>query len=214
MCGDSTDITPLQIGDEIRRADGTVVYSLHRIYNALSLVLNLNEMEQQESFTLEYFQRLASIAARNGFEITTQSPFQTYYQSILRSFGRSTNKHKETISNLAKVLGSPDGALDRSMDAEIAKQCVVSAAAIFPLLSKLNHSCSPNVEVQDGIFVDCHVDLVATRDIGAGEELVISYINLGWNVGRNATRRRNRLKVLHARYLFWCDCPRCHHEDD
>ena len=76
-----------------------------------------------------------------------------------------------------------------------------SAVALYTLGSKMRHSCSPNVvytsqrEPGKGFFV-------ANRDIRAGEELFITYIDL-----YRSARMRNL--ELRENYLFQCDCERC-----
>jgi hypothetical protein len=219
MCGDATDVNLLEIGDEeifapCTNGQNTVRsrYSLKRNYDRISTLLQLTEMEQQ-MYNLTYLERLVSIAARNGFDIKTESPFEAYYRAILRQSmvvgGRNTEEHRDVVSRILTCLAGEDFHIDRrTIDADLSDVCCVSALALFPLLSKINHSCQPNVEVQHGLFKECIVDLVAKRNIDKGEELTVSYINLGLD----GTEKRNtayRRRILHARYLFWCDCPLC-----
>ena len=76
--------------------------------------------------------------------------------------------------------------------------------AVFPLLSLANHSCDPNCEVA---FIDSNmVRLLAQREIEAGEELSISYVDV---TQPTEVRRRK----LQARYGFHCVCPRCTADD-
>ena len=94
------------------------------------------------------------------------------------------------------------------MDTEAgAKVAVKIAAPLFPLLARINHSCEARTEVRGGEFVDAHVDVLATRDIKKGQEIMISHINLGKNEGKKVCHRR--VKELQARCLFICQCPRC-----
>lgn len=88
-------------------------------------------------------------------------------------------------------------------------QCAVQVVALFSLTARINHSCDPCAEVRNQEFVDCHIDLVAKRDILCGEEITISYINLGRMAGKVATDRHRRIRELQAKYLFTCDCVRC-----
>jgi hypothetical protein len=219
MCGDATDINLLEIGDEeilvpCSNGQNTVRshYSLKRNYDRISNLLQLTEMEQQ-MYNVTYLERLVSIAARNGFDIKTESPFEAYYRAILRQSivagGRNTEEHRNVVSQILSCLAGEDFHIDRrTIDANLSEVCCVSALALFPLLSKINHSCQPNVEVQHGLFKECIVDLVAKRNIDKGEELTVSYINLGLD-GTEKRTTAYRRKILHARYLFWCDCPLC-----
>ena len=95
------------------------------------------------------------------------------------------------------------------LPAYIHSQCAVQIAALFTLTARINHSCDPCAELRGGEFIDCHVDLIAKRDIRRGEEISISYINLGRTAGRAATDRSKRRRELKARYLFDCDCAKC-----
>jgi hypothetical protein len=208
ICGNSSDMSPLEIGIEVFDREGEARYSLAPLHSALCSILSI-ESELQAVLSVEYFEQLAAITARNGFAHTTQSPFSVYYQSLLRECGRGTLKHKKVMSELAKALGSPDGTLNRSMDKDIARQCAVRTASLFPLTAKTNHSCDPNCEALHGVFPNSRTDIVASKDIEKGEELTISYINIGPGTGKANTRRNHRQKLLRARYLFMCDCPRC-----
>ncbi len=172
MCGDATDINLLEIGDEeilvpCSNGQNTVRshYSLKRNYDRISNLLQLTEMEQQ-MYNVTYLERLVSIAARNGFDIKTESPFEAYYRAILRQSivagGRNTEEHRNVVSQILSCLAGEDFHIDRrTIDANLSEVCCVSALALFPLLSKINHSCQPNVEVQHGLFKECIVDLVA-----------------------------------------------------
>mmetsp|Transcript_15160 Transcript_15160/g.32736 ORF Transcript_15160/g.32736 Transcript_15160/m.32736 type:complete len:554 (+) Transcript_15160:138-1799(+) len=210
MCGDSTDIDSLELGIlQHENNQGVPTYSLEGIYASLCSELSLND-EEMIAFPLSSFERLSSVAARNGFNITTQSPFRAYYSGMTRANGgRNSDRHKHSVKKLARALGSPDGELKRDMDREVEEKCAVQIAALFTLTARINHSCDPCAELRGGEFVDCHVDLVARRGIEAGEEITISYLNLGKTAGRAATDGNRRRRELKARYLFDCDCCRC-----
>ena len=70
---------------------------------------------------------------------------------------------------------------------------------LYPLASKLNHSCCPNLVT---LFTDDQVKLVATMDIEIGQELTISYID---TLSSLDTRRQ----ILHEKYRFCCMCEYC-----
>ena len=73
-------------------------------------------------------------------------------------------------------------------------------AAVFPLASGLNHSCSPNCEI--AYVEDNSVIVVVTTDVALGEELTISYVD----VDGTEDERREELSEV---YGFECTCPRC-----
>jgi len=76
-----------------------------------------------------------------------------------------------------------------------------TGSALYGLPSMLNHSCDPSVDAAwtDG---DATLVLTARRDVAAGEELRISYID----ADASASARRETLR--HA-YGFECGCERC-----
>jgi hypothetical protein len=68
-------------------------------------------------FSLQSFYKIISIAQRNSISLSTQSPFRTYYQEMIRkSGGRGSDRQQQIVSNIATILGSNDGQLTRNMD--------------------------------------------------------------------------------------------------
>ena len=76
--------------------------------------------------------------------------------------------------------------------------------ALFPLVSKLNHSCSPNCHVVWSR--DCCAKIVAVADLPAGAELTIDYLANGDHGPQASTRRR---RWLLEQYGFNCACEAC-----
>lgn len=76
-----------------------------------------------------------------------------------------------------------------------------SGSAVYLLASIFNHSCDPNVNVaypyNDGTAV-----FTAARDIKAGEQLTITYIDACQEV-------TTRQAYLEYAYGFRCRCPKC-----
>ena len=75
--------------------------------------------------------------------------------------------------------------------------------AVFPLLSKINHSCAPNCFVVWSR--DNSAQLVAAADLPAGAELSIDYLGDRADEYTGARRRR----WLEAQYGFVCSCSKC-----
>ncbi|KAI1103008.1 SET domain-containing protein [Jackrogersella minutella] len=73
----------------------------------------------------------------------------------------------------------------------------------YPEISRFNHDCRPNIHYR---IVNMTHTTVAARDIEAGEELSISYIEL--KLSRE--ERRSRLR----RWGFECSCSHCRMSDD
>jgi hypothetical protein len=114
LCGGEEDITPLRLGlfdNESGR------YTLERAYEAISSLLRLSSEERENNLSLKVFHKTAAVAQRNAISLMTGSPFQTYYQSMIRETGgRGSARQKQVSCQIANVLGSRDGILTRNMD--------------------------------------------------------------------------------------------------
>ncbi|KAL6032500.1 hypothetical protein STEG23_013380, partial [Scotinomys teguina] len=74
---------------------------------------------------------------------------------------------------------------------------------LYPSMSLLNHSCDPNCSI---VFNGPHLLLRAVREIEAGEELTICYLDM-------LMTSEERRKQLRDQYCFECDCIRCQTQD-
>jgi SET domain len=72
----------------------------------------------------------------------------------------------------------------------------------------MNHSCSPNLSVRhlDQRTALSRITVVAKRDVAAGEELVVTYVDPSLGV-------RERRSQLVAWGFGQCECERCVEED-
>eukprot|EP00929_Paragymnodinium_shiwhaense_P113208 TRINITY_DN81470_c0_g1_i1.p1 TRINITY_DN81470_c0_g1~~TRINITY_DN81470_c0_g1_i1.p1 ORF type:complete len:340 (+),score=49.26 TRINITY_DN81470_c0_g1_i1:40-1059(+) len=75
------------------------------------------------------------------------------------------------------------------------------ATALFPVASKVNHCCEPNVQWDPDL--GC---FLALRPIGAGEAFGMNYLD---KVASGKEDTFSRCSRLYLSYLFWCQCPRC-----
>ena len=207
MCGDACDIHLLELGELNMCDDKADRYSLSKIYTVIVDAFKLTN-DETDIFHQNLFNRVAALSARNCIGIHTQSPFKSYYSDLVRQFSRNSTEYKAALNQLSVLLGSSEG-LSRNMDSLVERSCAVRIASLFPLTARINHSCEPSAEVQSQNFIDCHIDLVAKRNIEVGEEITISYINLHRIAGKSATDSVRRRRELHSRYLFMCECPRC-----
>ncbi|XP_032119324.1 SET and MYND domain-containing protein 4 isoform X1 [Sapajus apella] len=78
------------------------------------------------------------------------------------------------------------------------------ATGIFPVISLLNHSCSPNTSVS---FISTIATIQASQRIGKGQEIVHCY---GPHKSRMGVAERQQ--KLRSQYFFDCTCPACHTE--
>ncbi|KAF9073357.1 SET domain-containing protein [Rhodocollybia butyracea] len=72
---------------------------------------------------------------------------------------------------------------------------------IFPTISRVNHSCTPNSNYYFS-FGTFSGELRAIRDVEAGEEITIMYVNI-------AAQGRVRRSWLKEDYFFACGCNTC-----
>ena len=217
LCGDASDVSSLELGVETiddgeNSSSSSTSFSRDR-YSVEPVYLNLVKLwsltlTEQTILSVDYFSSLAAEAARNGFGIRTQSPFQAYYAALLRASGdRSSERHALVKRQVAQALGSEGGTLDRGMDRIMDERVAPEIAGLFLLTARINHACgsSARAEVRQQVFVDNRIDVVSLHDIEVGEEITISYI--GGSSGRHSRERRQR--ELRAKYLFICDCVCC-----
>ena len=82
-------------------------------------------------------------------------------------------------------------------------------AIVYDIVSRLNHSCAPNLASTGarGIhgFADATAEVAALRDVAEGEELFISYLTED-DLEKPTSARR---ALLQAKYNFVCACGRC-----
>ena len=73
----------------------------------------------------------------------------------------------------------------------------------------MNHSCNPCAQIVGHEYVDYYIDCKALREINQGEEITISYLDLGSNPSSSSIAKNKRSRELRSRYLFECSCERC-----
>lgn len=202
LCGHANDLTMLEIGT----ANDSGPYTLDDIYAKLIDIWSMTD-EEQAVLTSQHFGTLAAAAARNGVNLTTQSPFAVYYAALVHAMGRGSDRHEQIKSEIAQALGAQDGKLARGMDRLADFRVAVDTIGIYSMVAMVNHDCDPNAQIIGQQFVDAHLELVARRDIGIGEQMTISYIGYGPGMGHKSTERRQR--ELQAKYLFTCRCSLC-----
>lgn len=77
-------------------------------------------------------------------------------------------------------------------------------SGLYIMQSKINHSCSPNAEITfpKGNHT---LEIRAVKDINAGEEICISYLE-ECQLERS---RHSRQRFLQENYIFLCECEKC-----
>ena len=80
-----------------------------------------------------------------------------------------------------------------------------TGGVLYETISRLNHSCTPNVrkEVADGLGA-----VISTlRDVAIGEELQLCYLSADEH--EQGMTREQRREALADRYNFLCMCALC-----
>ncbi|CCW65348.1 unnamed protein product [Phytomonas sp. EM1] len=88
----------------------------------------------------------------------------------------------------------------------------VKGAAVYALLSCVNHSCDPNAAVYSLGDNTHEIVLKTTRAITRGESICITYIPLHDRVSGKRLSCAERRKMLEG-YFFTCQCTRCAAEE-
>ncbi|KAK0199729.1 hypothetical protein DFS33DRAFT_1267930 [Desarmillaria ectypa] len=107
-----------------------------------------------------------------------------------------------TVETVRTILGRDQGNVFGLYDMSTSGDSEMLGFAMYIWGSYFNHDCSPNVRKQrEGRSMQFY----ATRDIEAGEELCISYIDVNDPVEK-------RREELASEWYFTCLCRRCENE--
>uniref|UniRef100_A0A1Y1L0P8 SET domain-containing protein n=1 Tax=Photinus pyralis TaxID=7054 RepID=A0A1Y1L0P8_PHOPY len=160
-----------------------------------NLLLQAVPHEGIEQFlTLEGFQSLLALIGTNGQGVGTSAVSQWVTRSSELPL---PDAEKQQLDNfIDKLYEDMDRVSGNFLNNE--------GVALFSLQSSCNHSCVPNAE-PTYLHNNSRLSLVSLRDIEAGEEITISYLD-ECNLQRS---RHSRHKVLMENYLFVCNCLKC-----
>ncbi|KAI8099908.1 uncharacterized protein BX664DRAFT_322368 [Halteromyces radiatus] len=120
------------------------------------------------------------------------------YQALIRCNGFGVQRR--LISNYDASYTTGTNSLSSSSSSVMVSIGTV-ATAIYPLASKFNHSCQPNVIA---LFLGTQLQLRALRLIHPGQRLSISYGPLAANLPKS-----KRQQQLLDHYFFTCHCQAC-----
>ena len=79
--------------------------------------------------------------------------------------------------------------------------CDSREGGLFPVITRINHSCLPNAKHSWNSSEKVE-KIYALKDIEAGEEIFISYLN-------PYATRSDRQRMLKLKFNFDCQCPAC-----
>ena len=174
---------------------------IHDLPACKAVIPRLGEALGLSEAQRELCARCVAVAFRNGFGGRVRSPFSEYYEAVIRRHGRGSQGHREAVRHVVSSIDPRREELERGDQEELDSRISRPFTAIFTLVAKLNHSCNPNAEIRIGGYVDAVCDVVALKDIKAGEQIFISYVGPGG--GRTAKRK------FSSQYLFVCSCDIC-----
>ena len=164
------------------------------VARALELLTQLYNPKPEEQFLFEpqFFSRMLGMVLLNGQERMPPSPFLEYRNHL-------TDWHPE-ISQEALI----DTIMGKSADES--EQDILNYSSkgqgIYTVAACMNHSCDPNVYVTYTAHNDEELVVTALKDIPAGTELCISYIDEDADVEYRRSQLQNH-------YLFECMCDKC-----
>eukprot|EP00929_Paragymnodinium_shiwhaense_P029021 TRINITY_DN16726_c0_g1_i2.p1 TRINITY_DN16726_c0_g1~~TRINITY_DN16726_c0_g1_i2.p1 ORF type:complete len:335 (+),score=47.81 TRINITY_DN16726_c0_g1_i2:134-1138(+) len=151
---------------------------------------------------------IATRDIRNGERVLAETPMLTFKDEenwqadVQRQFSSLSPSEQDAIMSLEDVhrirgQKSVPGIVSTNSIGVTSTYCGV----VCPRLSRFNHSCNPNCE-QVWDWNVGEEQLFTCKDIAAGEELTITYLD-------PLAVRAERVEDLLSTYKFQCDCPSC-----
>ncbi|XP_067884766.1 histone-lysine N-trimethyltransferase SMYD5 [Heterodontus francisci] len=145
-------------------------------------------------FTPEGFRSLFALVGTNGQGIGTSSLSQWVHGCD--SLQLPTQMREELDAFIDQLY--------KDIEKESGEFLNCEGSGLYILQSCCNHSCDPNAETSfpENNFL---LHLTALRDIKAGEEVCITYLDCC----QRDRSRHTRHRILRENYLFVCSCPKC-----
>lgn len=164
---------------------------LLRTHGALNKLSRKTVTQCQESTTTA--SALAVSCGKDHFWDMAQAPSQLVHapDSTQEIVSKYCNWSKETIRTVLQIFQANNFGILNGVHETIGQ-------GVYPHAALLNHSCHPNCLVR--FAGSTTMELVALRNIEAGEELWHSYVDLV------SATRQEQLQQLHG---FTCQCTRC-----
>ncbi|XP_040576521.1 uncharacterized protein [Lepeophtheirus salmonis] len=134
-----------------------------------------------------------------------EGPVDVIDERLTKQLDRMSSKDREIFFNLIDSRNNPE---DVSILGIFFTNCMSytdDSAALFPIMARVNHSCSPNADFITRDHIDCQ-DLVATEDIPPGKEINVSYLP---SLAQGTDIKKIRQHYLKYWYHFDCTCNIC-----
>jgi len=134
--------------------------------------------------------------------LASQQLLDVQDQAIEDVLVKKYNKSRQLIRTLYCSIGTNNvGVLNEDM--------AVIGYGIFPQLSRSDHSCEPTASITTGDWRAQQVNLVAKKDLKAGEPVTWCYFKESDFLPQDYLTRNVALLNI---YRFICRCPRCRAE--
>ncbi|XP_058821496.1 histone-lysine N-trimethyltransferase SMYD5 [Topomyia yanbarensis] len=167
---------------------------IEQLYDLICNAFDPSSDKRLHWLSLSGFRSLLALIGTNGQGIGTSS-FADWVRNVTDIEMNEMQREAldVTIDNLYNKLDDVVGSFLNN-----------EGSALYARQSKVNHSCAPNTECR---FPHSNNVLALTtiRDIDAGQEICISYLD-ECALERS---RHSRQKMLSENYLFQCKCEKC-----
>lgn len=190
MVNEDADLAHKLIGEQF-------VGQIDLLLSILKQSVNSDAIEQW--LTPEGFRSLLALIGTNGQGVATSA-----ISIWVKNCGQ-LNMTNEEKTELDKFIDQLYDDLDKESGTFLDNE----GSALYALQSACNHSCEPNVKAHF-LKNNFTLSMLAVRDINAGEEILVSYLD-DCTVSRS---RHTRQKILMENYLFKCCCNKCICEAD
>eukprot|EP01084_Bolivina_argentea_P090222 162614_1 len=164
------------------------------------------------------YSMIATTYISKGTIILTDKPLIIYdnnsnqtiaEQNVLNAYNSLSNDDKKEYNNLYSrdwIFQTENKIIEIANTNAIMLSNNNNTTGVFPLISRINHSCNRNVhwiwnEKQNKVL------LIASRNIMKDEQLFTSY--LGSQLFSNLSTKQERREYLLHHYGFYCECKLC-----
>ncbi|XP_058451730.1 histone-lysine N-trimethyltransferase SMYD5 [Malaya genurostris] len=167
---------------------------IDQLYNLICIAFDPSSDERLQWLSLSEFRSLLALVGTNGQGIGTSS-FADWVRKVTNL--EMNEIQRESLTTMIDTLYD-------KLDEVVGSFLNNEGSALYVRQSKINHSCSPNAECR---FPHSNnvLSLTTIRDIDAGQEICISYLD-ECALERS---RHSRQKMLSENYLFYCQCDKC-----
>jgi SET and MYND domain-containing protein 5 len=170
---------------------------LSELHEAVANFFNNDEV-LGKYLTTDGLTRLFALVGTNSQGIGTSS-FAEWVKNVTELDSLDEKQKAEVDALIDTLYGALENTVGQFLNNE--------GAGLYLQQSKINHSCNPNAEIRFP-FANNTLQVVATREIAAEEEITISYLD-ECQLNRS---RHSRQKYLEENYLFSCECDKCQEE--